>query len=578
MTHPTSSHQRKHQHAWREVLALFISSSPRRLLLGCLLSACTALMGCVLLGISGWFLTATYIAGLSAGTAILFDVFMPSASIRLLAIGRTASRYAERLVTHDATFTVLVNLREKLFKGWSEPQALKQLQLRPARILFRLTRDLDALQAMYLRILVPVAAAVTTTLIASIILMFFNVWLGLGVFVVLTTIGLGISWMIARKSTLASARALHGVEQLRARAVDLVAGQTDLLMAGQLNAQQDKLMAADARLQKADLGIHRAEVFGNWSFGMFQSITLACALLVAVWLMDLGIVSAAGAAFVVLLIWSVCEAFAAIRLGALEAGKTRVAARRLAPRLTPQTTSATTPTDAASSVQALQASHISFSYAEGTDTANKRLVLNDVSLTIEQGEHIALVGPSGCGKSTLLALITGELNVQQGQLHSKAASWLPQRTELFQDTVRGNLNLAHLPVSDEALWHALAQAGLKEDIAATKAGLDTRLGEGGMGLSGGQSRRLALARLFLTQPNFWILDEPTESLDTHTAGEVLSCLSANIDSRTLLIATHLRREATLADRLVLMRDGIIIADERRGSHAYHTILAGLREG
>ncbi len=569
--------------AWREVLQLFIASNPRRLLLGCLLSACTALMGSILLGVSGWFITATYIAGLSAGTAIIFDVFMPSAGIRLLAIGRTASRYAERLMTHDATFTVLIQLREKLFLGWSRPQALKQLQLRPARILFRLTRDLDALQAMYLRILVPASAAVLTAFIVGFGLsVVVNLWMGIGVFVVMTVTGLGIGWMIARRSAIASARTMHAVEQLRARAVDLVAGQTDLIMAGQLAHQQDILMAADARLHRADLAVNRVEVAGGWAFGIFQSMTLAVALVVAAWLMQSGIVSAAGAAFTILLIWSVCEAFAAIRLGALEVGKTWVAARRLAPRLS----SASEPTDhpaseftsRTSTTSALHLSDICFSYTPLPHASPSHDVLKHITLDIKSGEHVAIVGPSGCGKSTLLALVTGELTAQQGQLHSTAMCWLPQHTELFQDTVRGNLNLAHLPVTDAALWQVLALAGLQEDIANSRLGLDTPLGEGGMGLSGGQSRRLALARLFLAQPQFWVLDEPTEGLDTQTANDVLTCLADNVHHKTVLIATHLRREAALADRLILLREGRIVVDAQRGTEAFAEVMADLREG
>lgn len=571
----TTKHTRRQ--AWREVLTLFIASSRRRLLLGCLLAASTALMGSILLGVSGWFITATYIAGLSAGTAIVFDVFMPSAGIRLLAIGRTASRYAERLVTHDATFTVLVQLREKLFSGWSRPQALQQLQLRPARILFRLTRDLDALQAMYLRIVVPAAAAVLTALLVGIVLMFFNVWLGLAVFVLLCMTGLGIGWMIARRSAIASARTMLAVEQLRARAVDLVAGQTDLVMTGQLTQQQHKLMKADARLRRADMAVNRVEVAGGWSFGIFQSMTLAIALLVAAGLMEAGIVSAAGAAFVILLIWSVCEAFAALRTGALEVGKTWVAARRLAPRMTREDA----PTCATTQVPAdsvLHLSDVTFSYATDTEErAIRHTVLHNITLDIKAGEHVAIVGPSGCGKSTLLGLITGEVTAQQGHVSSRAVSWLPQRTELFQDTIRGNLNLAHLPVSDTQLWDVLAQAGLNDTFANSRLGLDTPLGEGGLGLSGGQSRRLALARLFLAQPAFWVLDEPTEALDKQTAEEVLQCLASNVHNKTLLTATHLRREAALANRLIQLHEGRIVQDAQRGTPEFDRILASLRE-
>ena len=143
---------------WRDlrpVLVPFLRAQPRRLAMGAALAALTVLMGMALLGLSGWFITATALAGLQAATAIGFDVFMPSAAIRLLALGRTASRYGERLVTHDATFGVLAALRERLFRGWARPDAARSLLARPARLLFRLTADIDALESFYLRLLVP---------------------------------------------------------------------------------------------------------------------------------------------------------------------------------------------------------------------------------------------------------------------------------------------------------------------------------------------------------------------------------------------------------------------------------------
>ena len=158
---------------WRQlqpVLQAFFRAQPVLMGWGAVLAVLTVLMGMGLLGLSGWFITATALAGLNPTTAILFDVFMPSAGIRLLALGRTLSRYGERLVTHDATLAVVAGLREQLFRGWAQPEAARQLLLRPARLLFRLTVDMDALEAVYLRLLVPLAAALGAVLLAAVVL------------------------------------------------------------------------------------------------------------------------------------------------------------------------------------------------------------------------------------------------------------------------------------------------------------------------------------------------------------------------------------------------------------------------
>ena len=164
----------------RQVLIALGQMAPRKLWLGGVaLAALTVLMGMALLGLSGWFITATAIAGLVPAVALVFDVFMPSAGIRLLAVGRTGARYAERMVTHDATLAVLAALRQKLFLHWARPQAARVLLQRPARLLQRLTSDVDALDNLYLRLLVPACSALGAALLLALAYGVMRWWLGL---------------------------------------------------------------------------------------------------------------------------------------------------------------------------------------------------------------------------------------------------------------------------------------------------------------------------------------------------------------------------------------------------------------
>ncbi|OYW43121.1 MAG: ABC transporter ATP-binding protein, partial [Azorhizobium sp. 12-66-6] len=149
-------------------------------------------------------------------------------------------------------------------------------------------------------------------------------------------------------------------------------------------------------------------------------------------------------------------------------------------------------------------------------------------------------------------------------------------TELFQDSVRDNLRLAAPDATDAALWDALAAAGLAGPIRALPRGLDTLLGEGGLGLSGGESRRLALARLLLRAAPLWLLDEPTEGLDAATGRDVRTRVADHVGARTLVIATHIRREAEIADHLIIIDGGRILARTERGMPAFAAALATLR--
>jgi ATP-binding cassette subfamily C protein CydC len=549
------------------LLALFARDGGRRLALGAFLSTLVVMAGMALLGTSGWFITATALAGL-AGAGVVFNVFLPSAAIRLLALGRTFGRYAERVVTHDATLAVLAALRERLFRGWAEPQAARALLRRPARLLFRLTHDIDALESVYLRLLVPALAAFGAALLGGVVLASIDWRLGTALFAWLLACGWGIALVAARRARPLTLRRARALERLRAGAVDLVAGQSELAMAGRLPAQCELLQHQDAGLARADDALHRLETGAGLAYALAGHATLACVLLATGALAQRHAIQAPAAALALLIALTALEPFAALRRGAIEAGRSWLAVRRVGPRLQEDTATAV---DLPVSTDALALDRVTFIHP-----GRARPALHEFTVRIAAGEKVAVIGASGAGKSTLLALAAGELRAHAGQVRAQACTWLTQRTELFQDSLRDNLLLADPQASDTQLWEALRGAGLEQDVARFARGLDTALGEGGLGLSGGQSRRLALARLLLRDSGFWLLDEPTEALDGATAADVLARLARHAGSRTVLLATHLRREAELAERLLLMQSGRIVGDLRRGTFEFDAALQTLR--
>lgn len=553
----------------RPVAGLFLSGSRAMLIAGVLLSVVTALCGIALLGLSGWFITATGIAGLSAATALAFDVFVPSAGIRFLALARTASRYGERLTTHDATLAVLAALRERLFRGWAQPGAARDLVKRPARLLFRLTLDIDALDSLYLRVIVPIIGACAVALAAGVVLGLMQPLLGLSAAGFLILAGAGVPAAAAAAARRPARRRAHGLEVLRSRAIDLVSGQTEWIMAGRLAARQDGLAAADRYLSESDDALNRIEVRTGAGFAVAGALLLAATLVAVALLAESGTIGAPVAALGLLVALAAMEPFAALRRGAVELGRTLIAAGRIAPRLA-------SPLEAAGPVAPPAGIAARLEDVTVRHPGAARPALSAITLTIAEGERIALIGPSGAGKSTLLGLLAGESAPQAGQVARRAATLLTQRTELFQDTLRDNLRLADPRADDASLIEALDAAGLRDDVEALPNGLDTRLGEGGHGLSGGQARRLAFARLLLRPTSLWLFDEPTEGLDGATARDVLARLRGRTGDRTVVIATHIRREAEAADRLVIMDRGTITAIIARGEPGFQAALAALR--
>nr|WP_312967662.1 thiol reductant ABC exporter subunit CydC [Brucella intermedia] len=551
------------------ILRLFFRTKGTALLAGIATATVTVLAGIALLGLSGWFITATAIAGLSIATAVVFDVFAPAAGIRLLAILRTGSRYLERLVTHDATLAILAALREKLFRSWARPSAANTLLKRPARLLFRLTADIDALDSLYLRVVVPVGAALATALVAGIALGLMNPVFGLVVAIVLLAAGLCIPLAAARRSEKSMRRRAKGTEALRARTVDLVAGQTELLMAGRLADQKLTLARADGYIAASDRRLNRIEIVTGAGFGIVHASLLAGGLVAVGLLMRSETIGAPVAALGMLVILGAMEPFSALRRGAMELGRTVLAAKRVAPQLTDEAEPAAPQRPA--NGRAVQLKSVSVRH-EGAE----RDALKNITLDIAAGERVAIVGTSGAGKSTLFSLLAGEIQATQGSVAVLPTRLLTQRTELFQDSLRDNLRLARADAGDHELMDALDAAGLGTFIRELSAGLDATLGEGGLGLSGGQARRLALARLFLTDAPLWLLDEPTEGLDSATAEDVLERLKARAGSRTLLIATHIRREARICERIIVLNQGALIESVGKETGRIDEILENMR--
>ncbi|WP_049732495.1 ATP-binding cassette domain-containing protein, partial [Rhizobium ecuadorense] len=383
----------------KPILRLFLAERRRALLLGAALSAATVTAGIALLGLSGWFITATALAGLSAA-AITFDVFAPSAGIRLLAIIRTAARYGERLATHDATLGVLAALRERLFRGFAEPGSARALLHRPARLLFRLTADIDALDSLYLRILVPAAVAIGATFAASLVLGLMHPLFGLFSGLLLVGAGLGLPLIAARAARKHARRRAHGIEALRSRTIDLVAGQTDLLMAGRLAAQRQAIAGADHYTAVADNRLNRVETGLTFGFGLVSTLLLTASLLAVAALAETKAITAPVAALGLLVAFAATEPFAALRRGALDLGRTLLAARRVAPRLA--VARASDPLAAALPGYACSLTEVSAFHENSAVPA-----LQGIELTLRQGERLAVIGSSGAGKSSLLALLSG---------------------------------------------------------------------------------------------------------------------------------------------------------------------------
>ncbi len=547
----------------RLILALFWRAHRPAFLYGLALMLTTMVAGAALLGLSGWFIVASGVAG-AAGAGLTFDFFRPSAGVRFLALSRAAARYGERLTTHDATLRFLATLRVKLFRALAARPYAELGRLRRATALNRLTADVDALDAAYLRLVAPAASG-----LAALALALWLLWALVAPAVALLVVGLLLAAGAA--ATLAGARLGRraarlralALEALRVRLVDLSRGAVDLAVAGRLEAQEQAVRRADALAAAQARALDRLDRLTGAGLELAVALAAAGALALGA---ALGL-DAAIAAIGVFAALALGEAVAPLRRGALEMGRVLLAAGRVAPAL--RAAAATAPA-APGAALTPSGAPLLIEDAALRRPGGAAWVLQGFSLRVERGEWVALTGPSGCGKSTALQLAAGMERAQAGRalLWGRAAQdWsepelrsrlamLPQRAELFAGAVADNLRLADPQASDAALWAALDAVALRDAVAAA-GGLAAPLGEGGAGLSGGEQRRLALARLVLRRPELMLLDEPCEGLDAPTARRVLDGLRAALPQTAALIASHRPEERLAADRTEILRAGSI---------------------
>lgn len=530
------------------------------MLRGAALGLLVLLAGVSLLGLSGWFITAAAAAGL-AGTGAVFDVFRPSALVRLLALGRTAARYGERVLTHDATLRSLASLRVRLLRSYAAAPYDRLVNLRGPQVLNRLTADVDALDGVPLRLILPVMAG-----LAAQALSFLAIWHLVGLSVAawiavgfVAGAALPLVWA-GRAALKPSRRAEMSAQAFRSRFIDLVQARADLAVYGQLVRQKSAVLAADARRQTDRARLDRIERRAGMALSMLGTVVAGGALALGMAMAEAGTITPALAAVGFFASLALMETVGPLRRAMSDLGRMAQAARRVEGGLAPVPV---TTAHGIGTAGALAITGLSFRRPGALGP-----VLHNLTLSVASGETLAIAGVSGSGKSTLLLLTARLLAPTLGQITLGSLAlpdWderalrdqlvlVPQRSALIAGTLREALTLADPHASDATLWAALAAVRLA-DVIRAKGGLEMRLGPQGAGLSGGEARRLALARALLRRPSVLLLDEPTEGLDTATAAAVLAGLRHHLPDAAILTASHRRVELEWADRILTLPDG-----------------------
>ncbi|GAC1347696.1 MAG: thiol reductant ABC exporter subunit CydC [Ktedonobacteraceae bacterium] len=547
------------------------------------------LLGSVMIASSiALFGMAAYLIAAAALGPLLVFLSIPIYLVQTMGIMRAASRYTERLVSHNTTFRLLANLRVWAYKR-IEPQAPAHLLAhRSGDMLARLVADIEELQNFYLRVVSPMVVALVISLFAFGIFSIFSMGMAWVSLAFLAAAGLGVPLVAMSLSRGLGKQQLMARAELNMQVVDGLQGIQDVLAFGRSHAQLERVAACDRALGQVQRRM--ASITGlQIALGdLVMNIAMLVLMILAIPLVATGYIDSVYLGVIGLLILASFEAVQPLASAFQGMGHARTAAERVfaVTDAQPPVIESTTPQPIPANpggwgIYGLSFEHVHFTYRPG-----EREVLSDISFDLRPGSRVAIVGPSGAGKSTLVRLAvrfwdptsgTIRLNGQDIRRYSlrdlrDLVGVVAQDTYIFNDTLRANLLLARSEASEAEIEAAVEQAQLTDFVRQLPLGLKTRVGEQGLQLSGGERQRLAIARALLKNAPILILDEVTANLDPFIERALLATLDELTRGRTTLQITHRLLGMEHMDEILVLDRGCIV---ERGTHDELLAMEGL---
>lgn len=584
---------------WRAVRLLDVT--PRRVALAVLLGVLALGSAVALAAVSGWLIVR------ASEMPPVLKLSVATVGVRAFGIGRGLFRYLERLVSHDVALRGMARLRTTLYTRLAEGRPGATLALRRGDLLARVGADVDAVGDVVVRGLLPAAVAAVLGLGSAVAMGLFLPAAGLSLAVCLLVAGVLAPWLAQRAARGTEERAADARAEMAATSLGLLEDAGPLAVQGRTAAELARLRAADAELARAtERGAGPAALaaaLGTLSVG----VAVVTALLVGIPALRAGTLAPVELAVVVLTPLAAFEATSVLPAAAIQLHRSRTAAARLvavldeadAPAPVPVPTSgAPAPAPARTAMPAMPALRLE---ARGLAVGwpGREPVLHGLDLEVAAGRSVAVVGPSGVGKTTLLLTLAGFLPPRAGELlldgvplhrvdPAVRVARLALTTEdahVFETTVLENLRVARGDAAPQEAEAALRRAGLGDWLSGLPDGVETPLGSDARSVSGGERRRLLLARSLLSPAPLLLVDEPAEHLDPATADRLVDDLltaprttaavgTDGATTRGVLVVTHRLAPLAAADEVLVLRDGTVDA---RGTHA-HLIATDARYG
>ncbi|MEO3473975.1 thiol reductant ABC exporter subunit CydC [Roseomonas sp. CAU 1739] len=514
------------------------------LVAGVAMAVVSALAGVALLVLAARVISGAVAQGGAAAVVASGSIIAALVWLRPVMLLRPVARYLERLVTHEATFRALAMMRVWFFTRLAQRLPAGLGLRRAGDLLGRLVADVEALDGLYLRVIVPGAAALAVVVTLALVVGVAEPGLA-AILALPLAAALALPVLLAPAAARAGTQVAEAQGALRSAVVEPLTGLEDTLAANGEALAARRVAAEGDALARAQAALARRAAWG----GAMGSLLTQVALLGSVaWALAAREQAMAVGMMAVFLAIAAAEA-----LGLMpRAGAALAAAAAAAHRLFEAADTAEPVPDPAAPAalpagHALKLTGVTFAWSP-----DRAAVFDGLDLDVPEGARIALLGPSGTGKSTLAALLLKFAAPQAGRITlggvdvatltaadlRRRVAWLTQDARLFDDSIAANLRLAAPEATDAELWRALDRAQIGELVRSLPEGLDTPCGEAGARFSGGQGRRLALARTLLSPAPVLILDEPAAGLDADTERAFLETLDEATAGRTVILILH----------------------------------------
>ncbi len=530
-----------------------------RLALASLISLLCIASGAALLATSGYLIqqASTQPPVLSLEVAVV--------GVRLFALLRATSRYLERLATHDAVLRLLEDTRVAVFEAVEPRTPAAYDHDRSGDLMRRISTDVEALQDFYARSLLPPVTALAVILIATLIASLLAGALGATIGVAMTALALVIILAASLTGRGAADRIATLSGTLVAEITDTLQGCADLIGIGAVDDRLRHIDVLQSELCQASRRLGWSRALATGLVSLATGATVVATVIAATMAVQAGLLPAMAVGILAMAGMALSEPFALLPT-AVDAARSGAASGRRLLSIMDRPLPVAPPVEARSLPEGsgIDLRDVCLTYAPGQPPA-----LDHVSFRLRRGERVGVIGPSGSGKSTLASVLVrfrspdqgsytldgvDTVDLEEDQVRERVGL-VSQDAHIFATSIRENLRLARTGATQDELDGAARRAHLLKWIEELPEGWDTRVGEHGAQISGGQRRRLALARALLADFPVLVVDEPTEALDTETAAAVIGDIVEATRGRSLVLISHRQSDVQDMDSVYAMHDG-----------------------